>query len=355
LKGKEFKGGEFIPSEGGYQEEYKKQQKAVPGKGKEEKKERTDKKKPTKKMKANKAKVAKLKAKLKKSSVKGSRRKKDINAKRDKDGKILMATGKALPEHLQNIAIPPAWKTFIINPSKKSKCWVVGFDEKGKINGRVYSPEHVEERGFKKDSMLSDLNKNLPKVWKQIGSDMSKKAKFQKALIAKIMILTGARVGSSEKALGQKGLTYGVSTLEGRHVVPENGAVKLDFIGKDSKQNVYRIRDEQTVKMLLQLKKNAGNKGRLFNEKYADILDYVKNLDGGGFTPKSFRTRIGTDAAIENIQKMKAPTNPKEYKKAVKAVAKQVAEKLNNTPTIALKSYIVPSVWQNWKMEAGVE
>jgi DNA topoisomerase IB len=354
LKGKEFRGGEFIPSEGGYAAEYEKKKAAGELKTNETTSEKSNEGKTVKakQKKVNKEKVKAIKAKLKK--VKQTSTAGFTPAKRDEEGKIVLSDGQPLPEHLQHAAIAPAWKNLLINPDKNGKCWLVATDDKGKAVGRIYNPKHIAERDVYKDSMLHDLNDNLDTIYKQFDDDWVGEQN-QKAVISKIIAMTGARVGSSEKELGAKGKTYGVTTLEGRHIVPqEDGTVQLDFIGKDSKRNIYDVKDKNTIKMLLGLKEQAGDDGRLFREKYNDVLDYVKELDGGGFTPKNFRTKIGTDTAIENINKMPAPTNLKEYKKAMKAVAMEVSKRLNNTPAIALKSYIVSSVWSDWKLKAGV-
>lgn len=82
---------------------------------------------------------------------------------------------------------------------------------------------------------------------------------------------------------------------------------------------------------------------------------YVKELDGGGFTPHNFRTKIATDTAMELISKAPAPSNLKEYKKAVKEIAKAVGNRICDTPATALKSYIVTSVFTDWKIKAGIE
>lgn len=363
VKGKEFTGGEFIPSVGGYAAEYKKMQKE--GSSKEApaiKKESSAKEKPSSERKADKEKLATLKAGLKaKSTQEGTRRTiktAEFNhAKRDGEGKLTMGDGKPLPEHLQHVAIPPAWKNCLINPDKNGKCWLIGFDENGKRAGSVYNDKHVAERDVRKDAMLHDINDNLEVINKQIEEGQKNKETFQKALITKVLAITGARVGSSEEAGGKEGVkTYGVSTLEGRHIVPqEDGSVKLDFMGKRNKQNIYVVKDKQTAQTLLKLKQKAGDNGRLFGEKYDDLLGYVKELDGGGFTPHNFRTKIATDLAMKTVSSMPPPANLKEYKKSLKKVAMVVGDRINDTPATALKSYIVSSVFTDWKMKAGIE
>ena len=360
VKGKEFTGGEFIPSAGGYAAEYKKMQKEGSSKKALAAKKSTKKTSLAAK-KLDKKKLMALKQNLKAISKKeGTRRTVRTaefkHARRNAEGKLVMGDGKPLPKHLQHVAIPPAWKNVLINPDKNGKCWLIGFDENGKRGGSVYSPKHVSERDVRKDAMLSDLNNNLDVVLKQLDEGQKSKETYQKALITKVLVLTGARIGSSEEALSPKGKTYGVSTLEGRHIVQQkDGSVTLDFIGKRNKRNIYVVNDKQVVRELLKLKQRTGDNGRLFSEKYNDVLGYVGELDGGGFTPHNFRTKIATDLAMDTIASMPAPTNLKEYKKAMKKVAVVVGERLNDTPATALKSYIVSSVWADWKSKAGIE
>lgn len=56
------------------------------------------------------------------------------------------------------------------------------------------------------------------------------------------------------------------------------------------------------------------------------------------------RTLAGTQTARQQVAKMAAPQNEAERTKAMNWVAKVVSEKLENTPAVALKSYIHASV-----------
>jgi uncharacterized protein len=361
IKGKEFQGGEFIPTEGGYAEEYKK---TLAGKKKESEKETAKpaaKAKPA--LKVNQEKINALKQKIAKQSSKGIKRTKQtenfVHAKRNEAGEFVFEGNNKLPKHLEGFAIAPAYKHILVNPDPKANRWLIGFDESGqKVIGNIYSPEYEKKRLLRKDAMVHDLNKNIEIIHKELDTDIETKdlSNRQKAIIAKVMVITGARVGSSEKALGAKGKTYGAATLEGRHIIEqEDGTVKLEFIGKDSKLNEYDVPDKRIARILIKLKKQAGEEGRLFDEKYQRILNYVKQLDGGDYTPHNFRTKIGTDTAIEAMESMPAPKDVKEYNKAVAKIAKIVAKRLCNTPAVALKKYIMPSVWANWKTQAGIE
>jgi DNA topoisomerase-1 len=104
--------------------------------------------------------------------------------------------------------------------------------------------------------------------------------------------------------------------------------------------------------MLLKRKAAAGKEGTLFQTDAKQLRDYAYTLDGGKFKTKDFRTMVGTTTALDVVKTMEAPSTFEKYKQAVKKVATIVSQKLGNTPTIALQSYIHPVVFAKWqKME----
>ena len=276
--------------------------------------------------------------------------------KRDKDGNLTQSSGKKLPVHIDKLYIAPAWKNVIYNPDPKGDLQVVGYDNGGRKY--LYSEEHNARVTKAQDKMIQLLNKSYKSIMGQLETSLKKGDVVEKenAFITKLLDHTGIRIGSKEELLGSV-KTYGAITLEARHILPlSDGSVKLEFVGKHGKDNTYIITDKFLAKVLTKLKMKKKSGERLFQTDYDEhYLPYVKSLDGGDFTPKDFRTKVGTDAAIEKIKGVTPPTTLKEYKKAVKTVAKYVAGKLNNTRGQALKYYIVPSVWKEWKKSAGVK
>lgn len=104
--------------------------------------------------------------------------------------------------------------------------------------------------------------------------------------------------------------------------------------------------------MLLERKQKSGEKGRLFKVDDTHVRDWSKTLDGGNFTPKNFRTMLGTTEAIRLINSMPAPTDPASYETAVWDVGTKVARLLGNEAKMAIASYISPTVWAGWKAKA---
>lgn len=282
------------------------------------------------------------------------------DTKRDAEGKLRLANGKSLPEHLSHIPIPPAWQNVIVNPDPDGELLAVGYVWKangGIARQSIYSKGHNEKALKEQIKMVDNLNKQYGKITNQINNSLKNGDLLEKenAFITKLVDHTSIRIGSSEEALGAK-KAYGASTLEARHIVPQSdGTVMLEFVGKKGVDNKFPVTDKKLVSTLLKLKKGIDPNTRIFKTDYSNVLNYMKSLDGGEFTIKDLRTKFACDRAIEKINSMPAPTTPKEYKKAIKEVGVYVSGFLNNTPSMALKAYIMPNVFDKWKKKAGVK
>lgn len=268
------------------------------------------------------------------------------------DGKRVSASGEALPEHIQKMKIPPAWTDVTYSTNPKSALQVVGKDSKGRTQS-IYSSEHTMQAAASKFARISELNEKFDAIAEQNAQAMAsdgKRVRDTADCLALIMGM-GIRPGS-EADTGASKQAYGATTLQGRHVVrTDAGNIYLRFIGKKGVNLSLKVTDPKLAKMLEQRAKEAGTKGKLFPETSDKILlDYVHSLDGGGFKSKDFRTHLGTKTAFELVnESKKQPANMKDYKRMVREVAKKVSDILGNTPTIALTSYISPTVFAKWQ------
>ena len=268
--------------------------------------------------------------------------------KRGKDGKLTFANGEALPAHLPRI--PPAWTDVTVSTDPNASLIVKGKDSKGRVQS-VYSKTHATEQAAKKFAKVSELLEKQDGLRKEIEKDMKSndpEARENASVLALIQ-QTGLRPGS-ERDTGAEKKAYGATTLEGRHVVELKRGVRLRFVGKKGVDLDILVDDPVLAKMLVERKQSAGNKGKLFDVTDASLREYTRTKDGGEFKPKDFRTAVGTRLASKIVSGMKAPKNQAQYKKSVREVGKQVAARLGNTHTIALQSYIDPSIFSKWRV-----
>jgi DNA topoisomerase-1 len=186
-----------------------------------------------------------------------------------------------------------------------------------------------------------------------VQKDITTGKSLEEASALRLIMTTGIRPGSDTDTQA-KVKAYGATTLHGSHVVQEGGGVRLKFTGKKGVNLDIPVTDATVAKDLLARKKNAGDSGRLFQTDSSKLLDYTHSQDGGKFKTKDFRTLMGTRTAVVEMANLGwHPLTKTDYVKAVKTVARKVAEKLGNTPVVALQSYIHPGVFGIWRINSG--
>lgn len=254
-----------------------------------------------------------------------------------------------LPAHLAKYRIPPAWTDVQYNTDPQADLLVVGRDTKGR-RVSLYSSTHTAQAAATKFARIDELLKKFNTIQRQNDQAKTDPAKREAAEALDLVMKMGLRPGS-ERDTGAAKQAYGATTLQGRHVkVRDTGYVALNFTGKKGVQINLPVRDPALVRSLTDRKAKAGDSGKLFNISDAALRDYVDSLDGGGFHTKDFRTCVAAKTAMGEIAKIKrVPQTQTAFKKAVREIAKIVAAKLGNTPTVALQSYIPPEVFTPWR------
>ena len=87
-----------------------------------------------------------------------------------------------------------------------------------------------------------------------------------------------------------------------------------------------------------------------------EVNDYLREATGAAFSAKDFRTWGGTLAAFQRLARTTlpyradgAPAGERALAGLEKAVVREVAAALGNTPTVCRKSYIDPVVFTGWR------
>lgn len=265
--------------------------------------------------------------------------------KKNKAGAFVLANGKKLPKHIPKI--PPAWTNVQVNLNPNANLYVKGVDAKGRIQS-VYSPTHTAKQAAKKFTKVNELRKKKDQILNELQKDMKKPATREVSIVLALINHTGIRPGSTTNTKAAK-QAYGATTLKAEHV--KDGGTRLKFTGKKGVALDIKVTDPTLVKVLAEKAKGKARGEKLFDVDDAKLRDYTQSKDGGGFNPKDFRTAKGTEAAIAAMAGLKPPKSEAEYKKLVKKIATEVSKQLGNTPTIALQSYIDPTVFASWRIK----
>jgi DNA topoisomerase-1 len=262
------------------------------------------------------------------------------------------ADGKDLPKHLDGLKIPPAWTDTKVNPDPDGSLLVTGYDSKGRLQ-YVYSPKYMDTQKAAKFERINELDRQFDEIKTANEAFRSDPAKAEEADCLHVIMETGIRPGSDRDTKGAV-QAFGATTLRGEHVVQTDTGVRLQYVGKKGVSLDIPIDNPETASMLTSRAERVGADGRLFDTDAHTLLQYTHTLGSGDFKVKDFRTLVGTSMAKSEIAKIPAPTTKTGFKKAVSQVAKSVSRKLGNTPSVALKSYIAPEVFDSWNAGMAV-
>jgi DNA topoisomerase-1 len=191
-----------------------------------------------------------------------------------------------------------------------------------------------------------------------MGNKDEKKAEAGAAL--KIIGHTGLRVGdeSSYKLTGNEGVT----TLTKKSISVSGDKVTLNFIGKSYKENYNVIKDKKLAEYLTKKMEGLGDNDRVFSVNRGEVMKSFR--DDMGYKQakvKDIRTVVAGEIAskilLTNDPPPPLPKNKTQAKKLVKSVLKdcfdKVSKQLNNTPSMAQKSYVNPEIIDLWTSKVG--
>ena len=255
-------------------------------------------------------------------------------------------------ERINALAIPPAYQDVWICPDPDGHIQATGLDEKGRKQYR-YHPRWSQVRDEAKFARLIAFAHALPAIRERTGADMRRKTLSREKVLAAIVQLlekTAIRVGNEEYARHNE--TYGLTTMENRHVEVEGNVVHFEFTGKSHKDHEIDLKDKKLAAIVEQLQHLPGQSlfqfvdedGATHNIASGDVNDYLHEIAGDNFTAKDFRTWAGTVAASLALQEFEEFSDKGTAAQNVVEAVKVVAQKLGNTPAVSRKSYIHPAV-----------
>ena len=265
-------------------------------------------------------------------------------------------------ERIRELAIPPAWEEVWICPYPLGHIQATGTDAAGRKQYR-YHDLWRERRDREKFDEMCDFARALPRMRQRVAKDLTLEGMpREKALACALRLLDRGffRIGSEDYA--EENDTYGLATMQKRHVTIEGDAITFDYEAKGGQRRVQEIGDPVVAEVVRQLMRRRGGGDELLaykdgrrwvDVKSSDINAYVKLATGGGFSAKDFRTWSGTVlAAVALSVSAMAATSKTARKRAKTRAIKEVAGYLGNTPAVCRASYIDPRVFD--RFDGGV-
>jgi DNA topoisomerase-1 len=263
---------------------------------------------------------------------------------------------------IRALAIPPAWTDVWICPRPDGHLQATGRDARGRKQYR-YHTRWRERRDENKYARMIQFAGLLPALRRQVASDLTRPGLPRPKVLAtvvKLLETTFIRVGNEEYARSNR--SFGLTTLEDRHVDFRRGVARFHFRGKSGVFHQVAVEDPRLARIVRQCRDLPGQElfqyrdgdGNAQTIDSADVNDYIHREMGEGFTAKDFRTWAGTVLAAVALDQIAAEAvRPLRASRAgaaragAKDVARavvEVAARLRNTPAVCRKCYIHPAV-----------
>jgi HK97 family phage portal protein len=243
-------------------------------------------------------------------------------------------------------SIPPAWTDVqIADNLETADLQVLGRDSKGRRQA-WYSKEHTQRQAEKKFQRIKELEPHMDKLDTVLDRDALVNDEAGALTLIRRM---GMRPGSNANR-GASVQAHGATNLKSKHVSFDGDSAVLDFTGKDGVHIVLRTKDPKVIDVLRSRKIGKGDEDQLFNTNEDKVRRY---MNGEGGVPKQFllkdlRTHHANVVALREVQTMPVPGNKPDFIKARKEIGRRVSTELGNDASMALGSYINPTVFTPW-------
>jgi DNA topoisomerase-1 len=260
---------------------------------------------------------------------------------------------------IRGLGIPPAWKDVWICPIPTGHLQAVGTDAAGRRQYLYHEAWRTRRDQAKFDHML-EFAHALPGLRERAAEHLEQEGLTRERVLAcatRLLDRGFFRMGSEGYA--EQNQTYGLATIQKRHVRLEGDLISFDYVSKSGKRRLESVLDPAVGEVVAQLKRRRGggpellaykDGGRWLDVRSEDINAYIREQTGGDFTAKDFRTWSATVlAAVALASSFPQAASRTARARAITRAVKEVAHYLGNTPAVCRASYIDPRVFDRYR------
>jgi len=274
----------------------------------------------------------------------------------------IVLTDKNELARIRSLVLPPAWENVWICKLGNGHLQATGYDQLNRKQYR-YHPLWIAIRNQTKYYRLNEFCKRLPQIRANLERDLSLRGLPQRKVLAAMVSLLeriNIRVGNAfyEKLYG----SFGLTTLKNRPVKVEGAKLYLSFIGKKGVRHKITFASKRLANIVRGCKEIPGKslfeyydeEGNIHPVDSGTLNNYIREISGGDFTAKDFRTWAGSVQALLGFKDVGGFETVSEMNRKIPQVVDMVAKQLGNTRTVCKKYYIHPLIillYQDKKLE----
>jgi DNA topoisomerase IB len=260
---------------------------------------------------------------------------------------------------IRSLVIPPAWEDVWICVDPLGHIQAVGTDAAGRRQYR-YHDLWREQRDLAKHDRVLGFGAVLPRIREVVCRHLEGRGLTRDRVLAaaiRLIDLGFFRPGGEEYA--EENGTFGLATIRKEHVSLSHGQLVFEYLAKGAKQREQAVAEDQVCAVVRSLRRRRDGGDQLLvyrsgprwhDVTAADINDYLREVSGGDYTAKDFRTWHATVlAAVGLAVSERAAGSEASRKRAIARVVREVADYLGNTPAVARASYIDPRIVEQYE------
>lgn len=258
---------------------------------------------------------------------------------------------------VRKLAVPPAWSDVWISPNPDGHIQATGRDQRGRKQYR-YHPDWLACRDETKFSSLVAFAEALPKLRQRMERDLALRGIPRERAVASIVwLLDNTMIRIGNESYRRENMSFGLTTLETRHVAVEGGNLRFSFIGKSGQEWKLKLADRRIARIVRAIQDLPGQHlfqyldedGQRHPVHSHDVNAYIRVHAGEIFTSKHFRTWGATRAAVMLLAAAPPGRTKGETTRRLNEIVDRVARQLRNTRAICRRGYIHPAVMDAWR------
>ncbi len=232
----------------------------------------------------------------------------------------------------------------------------VGKDAAGRWQ-YLYHENHTRAQELRKFQRMTKFAQAMPKMRATIRRHLRQPGLGRERVLAAVLrILSTCYMRPGSEVYASENGSYGIATLRRKHVTVKGDVVEFDFPGKSGVRQQRQLRDRQVARVIRETMKLPGynvfkfenGDGKPVPVTRRHINEYIKEVMGGSFSAKDFRTWAGTfvcACALARDGRDRAHRRRRRRsRKRIVAAIKETSEVLGNTPAVCRGSYVCPEI-----------
>jgi DNA topoisomerase-1 len=260
---------------------------------------------------------------------------------------------------IRALAIPPAYTDVWICRDARGHLQASGRDARGRKQYR-YHPQWRSARDASKYGRLIEFAAHLPALRASVSRDIALSGLPRNkvlALVVRLLETTLIRIGNEEYS--RQNHSYGLTTLQDRHVDLHGRRLRFRFRGKNGKYHDVSLADERLARIVRRVQELPGqdlfqyvdDDGQVQRIGSADVNEYIREHTAEDFSAKDFRTWRGTVLAARELSAVGFAESEAQSKRRINEAIAAVAKRLGNTPAVCRASYVHPAVLDAYRAQ----